>query len=187
MWWIQSVQLHINILCTCPLEGQCLSKSIIYKALVESEVPAQISKPSGNANNDKNPVKIQQAEYIGQASNTFKERFNNHQLSFKHEKYKLNTGLSKHIWSLKQNKISFKIKWSIITSAPTYHPSLGTCKLCISEKTCILRSDHKFPLNKKSELMNKCRHREKFLLSSISNDTWFRSWMFCYESWCSFF
>ena len=35
----------------------------------------------------------------------------------------------------------------------------------LSEKALIFMSDHKFPLNKRSELLSKCRHREKFLLS----------------------
>ena len=141
---------------SCPLNGKCLSTSIIYKATVQSEAPQ----------NPNNSQKSNYAEYIGQASNTFKERFNNHQLSFNHEKYESNTGLSKHIWNLKRNKIKFKVTWSILAAAPTYRPSTGICMLCSLEKTFILRSEHPCPLNKKSELMRKCRHREKFLLSS---------------------
>ena len=142
---------------SCPLNGQCLATSIIYKAIVESEAPQKQNDIS----------KVNYAEYIGQASNTFKERYNNHQLSFKHEKYESNTGLSKYIWNLKRNHIKFKLKWSILAAAPTYRPSTGICILCSLEKTySILRSEHACPLNKKSELMRKCRHRDKFLLST---------------------
>ena len=46
----------------CPLEGKCLTKSVIYKAEV--------------IENNKTSA------YIGLASNTFKERYNNHTSSF---------------------------------------------------------------------------------------------------------
>ena len=38
--------------------------------------------------------------YIGAAEN-FKNRFANHQKSFRHEKYKTETELSKYIWNLR--------------------------------------------------------------------------------------
>jgi hypothetical protein len=49
----------------CPLNGNCLSKSIIYKATVTT------------SNNTK--------EYIGLCETTFKTRYNNHKSSFKHQ------------------------------------------------------------------------------------------------------
>lgn len=143
----------------CPLQGNCLVRSVIYKAIVEND------NIKNNQNNRTSSNELKQyAEYIGQASNTFKERYNNHQLSFKHEKYEHNTGLSKYVWELKRNNIKFKINWSILSSATTYHPSVGTCNLCNLEKTYILRSNHTFQLNKKSEMLRKCNHRDKFLL-----------------------
>jgi hypothetical protein len=136
----------------CPLKGKCLRKSIIYQAIVTTR-----SKTT-------NIEDHQTVQYIGLASNTFKERYNNHQQSFRHEKYEHNTNLSKYIWNLKRCSIPFKIDWSILTCAPSYHPSIGTCKLCNFEKTHILITDHKFPLNTRSEIVAKCRHREKYLL-----------------------
>ena len=131
----------------CPLEGRCLSKSVIYKAEVKSD-----NKTS---------------TYIGQTSNTFKERYTNHVSSFKNEKYKESTALSKYIWDLKQQEKEFEINWSKITNAPAYNPSSKKCQLCILEKTLILNSNHPNQLNKRTELMSKCRHRRKFLLSSL--------------------
>ena len=45
---------------------------------------------------------------------------------------------------------------------------LNFCKLCLSEKLYIIKSlnDPKF-LNKKSELVNTCRHQSKLLLKSF--------------------
>ena len=92
------------------------------------------------------------ARYIGIAANSFKKRYTNPKLSFNNLKYEYNTSLSKHIWGLNKIKEPFKIS-------------------CLMEKTCILLSEDVNLLNKRSEVMNKCRHREKFLLSK------------CYKTW----
>ena len=55
----------------CPLQGECLEKSVVYRANIQ-------------ANN-------KSVNYIGQTSNTFKERFRNHTLSFNSKKYETNT------------------------------------------------------------------------------------------------
>ena len=75
-----------------------------------------------------------------------------------------NTGLATYTYmATKDKSIPFNIDWFIITRAAPYHPSIKSCQLCIMEKTKILQSDHKFPLNKRSEMMGKCRHRIPFI------------------------
>ena len=132
----------------CPLSGYCLTKSIIYKAEVIDE-------------------EEQTSTYIGLASNDFKERYNNHMNSFKHQKLKDSTALSAHIWNLKGQNKMFSVKWSILATAKAYDQNSRTCHLCLMEKTFILTSTDKNPLNKRSELLGKCRHRRKFLLQSL--------------------
>ena len=134
----------------CPLQGNCLKASIVYKA--EVKIP------------DDTNSKV----YVGSASGTFKERFRNHKLSFEHERYKNNTSLSKYIWELKSENKPYEIFWSIIGKATAYIPSKKTCSLCNLEKTLILFSENKNSLNQRSELMSKCRHRAKHLLSNIT-------------------
>ena len=131
----------------CPLQGHCLQKGIIYKASLKSAV----------GNNT----------YIGQAGNTFKERFTSHKASFKNRKYETSTALSKQIWRIKDSNLAYDLKWEKLASASTYQPKIGKCNLCNLEKTIILFSTDKNVLNKRSELMNKCRHRNKYLLSAI--------------------
>ena len=104
--------------------------------------------------------------YLGLAANTFKERLGNHKLSFNHQKYEQNTNLSKHIWELKNKKEPYEISWSNVASAPSYNPRTKACKLCNLEKTLIMTSTDSNLLNGRSEIMNKCRHRAKFLLSN---------------------
>ena len=132
---------------SCPLNGQCQNKSIVYKA--------EITTPTSTAS------------YLGLAANTFKERYSNHTLSFKHKKYEHNTSLSKHVWNLKDEGKHYQISWSIAGRADPYNPVAKSCKLCILEKTLILTTNDDNLLNKRSELMNKCRHRHKFLLSNF--------------------
>jgi hypothetical protein len=43
---------------------------------------------------------------------TFKERYANHTLSFRHKKDSNKTELSKHIWKLKENNQDYTIKYS---------------------------------------------------------------------------
>ena len=132
---------------TCPLKGKCLMQSIVYQADVKEDTRT--------------------STYIGLASNTFKERFTNHQSSFKHQNQKESTALSKHIWDLKEQRKAHDICWSIAATAPAYNPNSKTCHLCLMEKTLILTSDHPYPLNKRTELLSKCRHRRKYLLSNL--------------------
>ena len=134
---------------TCPMSGHCLTKNIIYKASV---IP------------NSSPPK----QYIGLASTTFKERLGNHTASFKNEHLSSSTELSKFIWSLKQKAEQFKLKWSIIQKATPYNPSTKRRNLCLAEKYHILIADKDITLNKRSELVSKCRHKRKYKLSEFS-------------------
>ena len=131
----------------CPMDGECLEKEIVYKA--ETKVDDKISS------------------YIGLTASTFKERYRNHVSSFNHSKYEHHTGLSRHIWGLKKENKKFEISWSKVSKAPTYTPINKKCNLCLLEKIMILNADEKTSLNKKTELMNKCPHRRKYLLSAL--------------------
>ena len=105
--------------------------------------------------------------YVGQAGNTFKERFNNHLSSLKHRKFANSTELSKCVWNLTDSNIQYTLNWSKMASAPTYKPSTGKCNLCNLEKTLILFSKEEL-LNSRNEIMNKCRHRNKYLLQAVT-------------------
>ena len=78
----------------CPLQGKCQETAILYQVTVEA--------------NDKTK------KYIGITGGTFKQRYNNHKKSFRNEKFKKETQLSKYIWNLKKNNIQYKINWKIL-------------------------------------------------------------------------
>ena len=104
--------------------------------------------------------------YVGLTATTFKARLANHKASFKSEDKRNSTELSKHIWNLKYNKLNYAIRWKIICQAPHYSNKTKRCHLCISEKFSILRKPEIASLNKRNELVSKCRHKDIFLLRS---------------------
>jgi hypothetical protein len=133
---------------TCPLQGKCLTESMIYKATVTST--------------DKT------AEYIGLSSTTFKSRYNNHTISFRNSNQATSTGLSKFIWKLKEENKPYDVTWKIACLAPTYLTETKKCQLCLCEKTLIVLANKTSSLNKKHEIMGKCRHKNKKLLSAVT-------------------
>ena len=74
----------------CPMNGNCLAHSIIYKAEVKDE----------NENVE---------TYTGLTSTTFKKRFYKHRRSFNVKDPENSTTLSTHIWTLKENGTGYKI------------------------------------------------------------------------------
>jgi hypothetical protein len=135
----------------CPLNGQCLQKSVIYQATVTTEDDSQTQT------------------YIGLTEQTFKSRYNSHSTSFNNLKYKNATELSKHVWELKSRNINYNIKWRIIKKAAAYNPSSKKCQLCLSEKFYIICRPHWCTLNKRNELASSCRHRNKYLLANYKS------------------
>ena len=97
--------------------------------------------------------------YISMTENEFKFRFNNHKMSFKHKKHATKTALSKYIWDLKEKHCAYSINWSILKLS--CNSGSNNCNLCI------LNADKLFLLNKRSELISKCRHDNKFYANSL--------------------
>ena len=100
----------------------------------------------------------------------FKTRFNNHMQSLRHEKYQSSTEFSKYIWQLKRSNTPFNIKWSITKKSEAYSNETKRCDLCLTEKLSIINSDKTTLLNKRPELISKCRHENKFYLRNFKGD-----------------
>ena len=82
-----------------PLDGNCLTPSIIYEGHVTS-----------------NQLNYKQKVYIGIAETNFKHRFSNHIKSFNLEHYENGTELSKEYWSIKRNHFTPKFISRIIST-----------------------------------------------------------------------
>ena len=82
----------------CPMDGKCNNQNMIYQA----EVTTPTSRET----------------YIGLCDTTFKLRYRNHVCSFKNERYKHATELSKYIWSLKDKSIYIYIYIYMLNCLP---------------------------------------------------------------------
>ena len=95
------------------------------------------------------------------------------QIFIQQQKYAHSTALSKYVWDCKDKiKQTPEISWKIIKSAPAYTNISKRCVLCLEEKMAIITyPDQEKLLNKRSEVVSKCHHENKFLLKYYdSND-----------------
>lgn len=133
---------------SCPLDGECTTTNLIYEA--------KISSTENNC-----PEKI----YVGISEPPFKTRFRNHNRDFNNEDYAKTTELSKEVWEIKKKGFEPVIKWRTIKQLPAYNPETKKCLLCLGEKIEILNREGENLLNKRSELVSTCRHKNKYLLN----------------------
>lgn len=135
----------------CPLKGgNCRAKNVIYEATIKTD----------------NECK----SYIGLSANQLKKRIATHRTTMNSKpedrnylQYKQATELSKYIHKLKNENKNYELTWKILEREHQSRPRIETCRLCLKEALLILQAD-KNCLNKRSEVMSSCRHRNKFLL-----------------------
>ena len=86
----------------------------------------------------------------------------------KTEKKANDTTLSNYVWEVKDKyKETPSLKWSIVEFVPGYSNITKKCLLCLYEKLEIINYPNQEELlNKQSELISKCRHVNKYLLSN---------------------
>ena len=79
---------------------------------------------------------------------------------------KNDTTLSIEYWNLKQKHQTPGFTWEIKGQYEAYNPTLTLekCKLCLNEKLAIIDDPDKNLLNKNSEVISQCHHRNKFKL-----------------------
>ena len=139
----------------CPLDGNCQTSDIIHKCIASTTI---------------NPDKI----YLGTAEGNFKSDTIIARHHSKTEKGECYHPLKICMGSKGQNiyKETPSLKWLILKSVPGYSNITKKCLLCLHEKLEIINyPDQEELLNKRSELISKCRHVNKYLLSNYkSND-----------------
>ena len=149
--WMLRLRWRWTYITTCPLEGECLARSIVYQATVTS--------------GDK------EEPYVGLTATDFKSRYANHKASFKAESKRNSTELSKHIWQLKDNSLDYAITWKILCRTPHYTNVTKRCNLCLAKKYFIICKPKRATLNKRDELISIWRHKDKFLLRYVKWQT----------------
>ena len=131
------------------MQNQCLTPKVIHEATV--------------VNNTDDEKRV----YFGASDTIFKQRYHNHIRDCNHERYSKCTELWKYIWQLKRNKKITSIEWKIVRKAICDAKS-NYCLLCLKEKFFITNYPHEnILLNKRSELISKCRHENKNMLANI--------------------
>ena len=137
----------------CPLDGKCRAENIVYKCIA-------------SLHGYPNKVYLGSAE--GDSNNVFTTT---DRMSFNNEGHSTDTTLSKYIWEVTRKlKMMSSLKWYIIKSVPAYSNISKKCQLCLQEKFEILNYPNPNELlNKRSELISKCHHVNKFLLSSYKS------------------
>ena len=85
-------------------------------------------------------------------------------MSIRNRGYEKKTELPKYVWNLKDKGEDFTIKWSVAAKAFPYTCGSKRCDLCLTEKLLIAKADQRTLLNKRFEIVSKCRHRNKFTL-----------------------
>ena len=130
-----------------PLDGKCLTPNIIYETQITS-----------------NQLTYKQKFYIGTAETDFNHRFSNHTKSFNLEYYENDTELYKECWAIKRNDFIPKVTWRIIKKCAPFNTTKRKCYLCLNEKLQIASYKGDNLLNKRSKLINKCRHQNKYTL-----------------------
>ena len=140
-----------------PMNGNCLKNNMIYKCTVS---PTTTTK---------------QRAYPWLAEGEWTQRYYKHRQSFRDARHKNNTALSSYLWGFKKKTSEIrKLTWSIrkIQTFQWYSDISKLCVLCLHEKLHIATyHDQEELLNKRSELILKCRHENRLLLASCkAND-----------------
>ena len=128
----------------CPLRGECLTECVVYKAT--------ITTPTSSCN------------YFGSTEGQFKTRYNNHMHSFRTKSKKHSTTLATLMHNKKEQNITPNVIWSIEKNCKPYICGSRRCDLCLTEKLAIIQKPN---INKRSEIINKCRHRSKYKLKNV--------------------
>ena len=137
------------------LSQNCLINNIIYKAALTSTNPHYKEKI-----------------YFDTAGTTFKLQCSNHQRSFKFLKYKIDTKLSNEVWRMKKSGQIPVITWEITRKCSPYNPNSKRWCLYLNEKLEIATYRVNTLLNKKADIISKCRHQNKYTLSKYVTKDW---------------
>ena len=136
----------------CPMKGNCQVNDVVYKCDVTRPLPKKV--------------------YVGLAEGEWKSCVYNHKLSFKHKRYSTITTLSNYMWHLKSvSSETPNWKWSVLGFVPPYLNISKKCLLSLFEKLEIVTYESKKELlNKRSELLCKCCHANKFFLKNYTGN-----------------
>ena len=84
------------------------------------------------------------------------------------------TTLSSYVWEIKKRKnVAPALTWEVLRTAKIYSNITKRCSLCLHENLATIT--YPYPgevLNRRSELVTKCRHENKLLLKNFNSNDW---------------
>ena len=114
--------------------------------------------------------KIQKKKtYYSVCETAFKLRYANHKKTFNNIKYQTDTELSNEYWNIISANKTSNVSWEILGTHKSYKQSSKRCLLCLNEKLAIALHKDDNMLNKRPEIISKCRHRNKYMPASCDS------------------
>ena len=112
---------------------------------------------------------VQIRSYYGVCEIAFKLKYTNHKKMFNNIKYQTDTELSNEYWNIISANKTSNVSWEILGTHKSYNQSSKRCLLCLNEKLAIALHKDDNMLNKRSEIISKCKHRNKYMLASYDS------------------
>ena len=134
------------------IQQRCLCNNILYQANIAPLV-------------ENSETKI----YYGICETTFKLKYANHKKSFSHRNCRSDTELSNKFWRIKDNKHNTNITWEILGKHQAYNTSSKRYSLCLNEKLKVVLHRGNNMLHRRTKILNKCRHKNKYALISYDS------------------
>ena len=91
-------------------------------------------------------------------------RVSTHKYSFSTNKNK--TVLSEKVKELRAKNLDPEITFKVLEQSKSYKPESKHCQLCVAKKFYIIYGTQKNKLNRKSEIISKCKHKNKYKLAT---------------------
>ena len=135
------------------MNGSCLTPEVMYEATVNSDLP-----------------RYETRIYKGITKRIWKERFKEHKKAFNNPAKRTDSMLSEEVWRIKEAGGTPEVTWRILQKSKSYTPQARRCALCLTEKLAIAEHEGRDMLNKRSEIVAKCRHQFMYELANKDND-----------------
>ena len=136
----------------CLMNGAFLKERLVYYATISC--------------NDRN---CDPKLYKGSCKASFKKRHVNPKKSFNVPLYKHDTQQSTEYWNLKMKQLNPQISWKLNGIYKSSIPTSKRYNLCLTDKLEILDDPDKNLLNKRSEIISQCRHKNKYRLKTLAS------------------
>ena len=134
----------------CSLQEKWQSENTLYQVDISSE-------------------NFQTKIYYGISEKNLRTRYSNHKKLFNHEKHKNGKQLSNELWKIKASKEESLLVWKGLGQHQPYNVNTKRCLLYLNEKLQIAVFRGNNMLNKRTEVISKCRQENKYALASYDS------------------